>query len=101
MSETINTEIEECGLKYSGHCDRSVIRVCGSNWGVDIPIDRMGDFTKLFPDIHWENGEFIHKLIGRYLRITVDDNCHVCAMHHITKPIDYFVIKERDENEAD
>ena len=93
---TMNYEIMECGLRYLGHYNRSVIKVCGASWGIEIPISRIGEFTELFPDINWEDGEFLHKLIGRYVRVTSDDCGKIVSISHITKDIHYLIDKERD-----
>lgn len=98
MSRTFNEEITECGLKYLGHYNRSCVNVCGNCFSLEIPMDRIRDFTELFPDVNWENGEFLHKLIGRYIRVTVDDYEKLYSLHHITKPINYMINKECDEN---
>lgn len=98
MNRTFNEEITECGLRYLGHYNRCCVKVCGNCFGLEIPMDRMRDFINLFPDINWEDGEFLHKLIGRYLRVTVDDYGNLYSLHHITKSIDYMIDKERDEN---
>lgn len=93
---TTNYEIMECGLKYIGHYNQSVVKVYGTSWVIEIPINRMREFTDLFPDINWKDGEFLHKLIGRYVRVTTDDNSKIVSISHITKDIHYLIDKERD-----
>lgn len=91
MARTMNDEIKKIGLKYCGHYDTSKIQVVGTTWSFDIPLNRVGEFTRLFPDVDWENSAFIECLIGRYLRVTFDDGMELYSLHHITKPIDYMI----------
>lgn len=93
---TINDEIIECGVRYTGHYDNSAVKFFFTSCGIEVPMNRMREFTKLFPDINWEDGEFIYKLIGRYVRITTDDCSNIVSISHITKDIHYIIDKERD-----
>ncbi len=91
MARTINDEIKKIGLKYCGHYDKSKIQLIGTAWSLDIPQDRVGEFAKLFPDVDWENSEFVECLKGRYIRVTFDDDMNLYSLHHITKAIDYMI----------
>lgn len=44
-------------IKYIGHYNVSIIEIIGVNWRVEIPQNRLNDFTKLFSDIHWKDGD--------------------------------------------
>lgn len=91
MSRQMNDEITKCGLKYLGHYNRAYCEVEGTTWRLEIPMNRIGEFARLFMEINWEDGEFIEKIKGCYVRVTLDDNMHIYALHHITKSIDYIV----------
>ena len=80
---TINTEIVDCGLIYNAHY--------GTSWGITIPIDRLNKFVNIFPELDWENGEFIHNLKGKYIRITYDENFEIYSISHIVKNLSYMV----------
>lgn len=60
---TMNTEIIDCGLIYNAHYNMSEVKVYCNNCRITIPIDRLNEFTDIFPELDWEDGEFIHNLI--------------------------------------
>ena len=91
MHKTINGEIKKAGIKYIGHYNVSIIEIIGDNWRVEIPQNRLNDFTKLFPEIYWEDGAFIEEIIGKYLRVTYDENMNIHSLHHIVNQIDYMI----------
>lgn len=88
---TINTEIINCGLVYNAHYNTSEVKVYGDAWGITIPIDRLREFVNIFPEIDWENGEFIHNLKGKYIRITYDENFEIYSISHIIKNLAYVI----------
>lgn len=87
----MNDEIKKSGLKYLGHYNRAYCEIIGTTWKLEIPMNRIGEFTRLFPDINWEDGSYLEDIVGRYLRVTYDDDMKLYALHHITKSIDYMV----------
>lgn len=91
---TFNDEIKKCGLEYTGHFNRSAVRVYGEAWGIEIPISRVGEFCRLFPDVNWEDGAHLEALTGRYVRVVVDEGRNIYALQHITKDIKYVVKEE-------
>lgn len=91
MTKTINDKIKQIGLKYCGHYNTSKIQVVGTTWRLDIPTNKIGEFTRLFPDVNGEDGEFIECLKGRYIRVTYDENMVLHSLHHIVKDIDYII----------
>lgn len=86
----VNDEIKRIGVKYNGHCNVAEIRVEGSNWYIKVPKSRVGEFCRLFPDVNWENGEYLHVLHGRYVRVEFDDDGRVHVVRHIVKNLEYF-----------
>ena len=62
--------------------------------GITIPIDRLNEFTDIFPELDWENGEFIHNLKGKYIRLAYDENFEIYSISHIVKDLTYMVKKE-------
>ena len=91
-----NSQIEKCGIKYIGHYNYAEIKVYGDCWGVTIPINRLRDFTNIFPNKNWEDGLFLEDLKGEFIRIVYDENNNIIALRHIIKDIDYMV--KLDEN---
>lgn len=90
--KTFNDEIKECGLFYFGHYDNLYIRLVGTNFNIEIPFEEVREFTKIFPEINWEDGEFINKVKGKYIRVNAtDDYSRVCSLEHIIKDIKYIV----------
>lgn len=83
-----NKEILEIGAMYTGHFDNVSIRVIGDTWHFDIPSCKMREFTDIFPDINWEDGYYLEKLKGRYIRL-YDDGCKYKIVKHITKDLTY------------
>ena len=86
----VNTQIVECGLRYDARLDTFDIKVYGVGWSVTIPKERLREFVRIFPEIYWE-GEFLHKVIGRNIRLTLDDEGKILLLHHIKRPIKYVV----------
>ncbi len=92
MNRTFNDEIKKAGIKYLGHSNKSYIEIIGSSWRIEIPPRRLGDFTKLFPEMNWEDGRFLEDIKGKYIRVTYDvDNMNIYSIHHIVKNINYMV----------
>lgn len=90
--KTFNDEIKECGLFYLGYYDNLYIRLTGTKFGIEIPFEDVKKFTNIFPEIKWEDGEFINKVKGKYIRVNVtDDYQKVCSLEHIVKDIKYIV----------
>jgi len=89
--KVVNDEITKCGLKYIGHFNSAIIQVFGNHFGLEIPGKRLGDFCRLFPDVNWENGEFINVLIGRYIRLIYDEGGKLQSIKHITQDKEYKV----------
>lgn len=88
---TINTEISNCGLIYNIHYNLSEVKVYGIDWGITIPIDELREFVAIFPELNWEDGEFIHNLKGKYIRLTYDENFEIYSISHIVKNLTYIV----------
>lgn len=88
---TMNTEIIDCGLIYNAHYNMSEIKVYGNAWRITIPIDRLNEFTDIFPELDWGNGEFIHNLKGKYVRLAYDKNFEIYSISHIVKDLTYMV----------
>ena len=93
----VNFQIEEVGLMYIAHFRAVVLKVYTHDFGIEIPFDRLNDFTALFPDINWEDGYFLHKLKGRYMRYVECDG-KVIQFKHIIKDITYYVNNDLREN---
>ena len=93
MAKTMNDEIKKCGLKYLGHYNRAYCEIVGTTWRLEIPMKRIGEFTRLFPEISWEDGRFLEEIVGKYMRVTVDDDMTIYALHHIVRDIDYMINK--------
>lgn len=91
MAHNMNDEIKKAGIKYLGHYNKAYIEVVGTTWRLEIPQNRLGEFTRLFPEINWEDGCFLEEIVGKYVRVTTDDEMKIYALHHIVKNIDYFV----------
>lgn len=84
MSET-NYQIEKIGVVYMGHYNRTYVKLYGRCFGIEIPFERMRDFTNIFPDVQWEDGRFLEDLKGRYIRVVIDDKTsNIVAIKHIT-----------------
>ena len=91
-SRTRNTQISKCGAQYSGHCDTTTIQVFGSDWGIAIPLHRMREFTRIFPEVNWEDSAFLEQLKGTYVRITYDKSSYdIISISHIVKELEYMV----------
>ena len=95
---TRNTQIVKCGIKYIGHYNYAEIKVYGDCWGVTISQKRLREFTNIFPNKNWEDGLFLEKLAGEYIRIVYDENSNIVALKNIVKDIDYIVKDNSDEN---
>lgn len=95
MAHNMNDEIKRIGLTFNGHFNTSQVKVEGTNWSIVIPHNRVREFCKLFPDVDWENEEYLNVLVGRYIRVTFDDEMKVYCIHHIVKDIDYLVCPDR------
>lgn len=93
MARQMNDEIKDIGLKYYGDTNTSHLIVVGSTWRIEVPMSRVGEFCRLFPQLNWEHGEFLNRIKGQYLRVTFDDRMQLYSLHHITKSIDYIVDK--------
>ena len=88
---TINTQIQRAGLKYVGGINEFYVELLGISLDVKIPLERLNDFVKLFPELNWEEGCFIQDVVGKYLRVTYDEEFNLYSLHHIIKNIDYMV----------
>lgn len=95
-----NCEITECGLRYIAHGDICELKLCTRDFGLTIPLNKISEFTKLFPDINWEDGYFFHKLKGRYLRAYTDRTGRIVGLKHIVKDITY-VARDDDDDDTD
>lgn len=85
MGRTFNDEIKKAGIKYLGHYNKTYIEIIGSSWRIEVPQRRLGEFTRLFPEINWEDGAFLEDITGIYIRVTYDDNMNIYSLHHIVK----------------
>lgn len=88
---TINDEIKRIGIRFIGHYNKTEIKVEGTNWHIIVPPNRVRAFCKLFPDVDWENGQYIHTLKGRYVRVTFDEDSKIYSIQHIVKDLEYYV----------
>ena len=90
--KTMNDQIQEIGIRYDGTLNACDVVVQGAvGWSCVIPLRRMGEFCNAIGDIDFASGEFLHKLKGQYLRVTLDDMNALYSLHHITKSKDYVV----------
>lgn len=90
MQRTFNSQIIQCGAKYTAHFNTLEISVCGRDWGINIPISRVGEFCSLFPEENFEDGKYLESLCGKYVRVT-EDGFKLLAIHHIIHDISYHV----------
>ena len=86
--EEQNFQIQKIGLYYIAHFNCCAVRLCAEDFGFDIPNKRIQEFCSLFPDVDWEDGEFIEVLEGRYMRALIENN-KVVGVKHITKNLVY------------
>jgi len=86
---TINTQVQRAGLKYVGGINECYIQLSGISLDVKIPLDRLDEFVELFPELNWKVGCFIQDIVGKYIRVTFDEDFNVYSLHHIIKNIDY------------
>lgn len=93
-----NFEIKEIGLYYIGHFRSSCIRLCADSFGVNIPAERIPEFCMLFPDVDWENGEYLEILKGRYMRAILQGE-RVIGLEHITKNLTFYLGNVKVEEE--
>lgn len=91
MARQMNDEITKVGLEYCSQTDSAQVIVAGDIWKIAVPLHRVGELCKLFPDMNWKDGDLVSRIKGRYVRVTFDDCMQVYAIHHITKSIDYIV----------
>lgn len=96
IKHTYNSRITFCGLYYIAHFNSCVIRVGGTDWGIEIPFDRIGEFVKIFPEIDFEDGKPIEILKGQYVRVA-HDGLKFIAIQNIIEPITYFVQERGDQ----
>lgn len=87
---TVNFQIDKIGLIYIAHYNKYEIRVYAKNFGFNIQKHRVGEFCNLFPDINWEDGQFIEVLKGRYMRALIEDDI-VKGVQHITDDLTYMI----------
>lgn len=85
--------IVNAGLVYSEDTDMAELKIIGgignSRWSVIIPTERIKDFVKIFPEIDWYS-EFLHRIVGRHIRIVVDADI-IVALKHPYREIVYSV----------
>lgn len=86
-----NDEIQECGLRYIAHYNYTQIVLFGKHFTFDIPPDRLYEFIQIFPDMKWEDGEFLHRLKGKYIRVVENDEGEIYSFKHIIDNIEYIV----------
>ena len=91
-----NFQIESIGLQYIGHFNSYELRLFAHDFAATIPLKRIGDFVKLFPDVNWEDGYMLHNLCGRYLRRLLSPEGRILGFKHIVKDI-VFMIQEQKE----
>jgi hypothetical protein len=85
-----NQEIIDIGIIYHGHSKRSYVEVLLENCRIPIKQSELNLFCSIFSDINWEDGEFLHRLKGRYVRIGIDSNSKVRFIKHITKDLTFY-----------
>lgn len=73
MVKTFTSTINRIGLQYIAHFDEIRVKVTGYNWYVCIPLSRVSEFCNLFPEMNWEDGEYIEQLRGHEVVIQADD----------------------------
>ena len=90
-----NFQIQSIGLQYLGHFNVCSLRLFADSFGVTIPLKRVGEFVKLFPDVDWENGYMLHNLCGRYLRVMVSKEGRVIGFKHIVDDIEFILTEDK------
>ena len=75
----VNKQIVRCGLVYIGHFGVTEFQVLGDSFRITIPIKRIREFVKLFPEIDWENGTFLEDMSRKYIRLVTDDGFNIIA----------------------
>lgn len=95
MSKLIyrNAVIENAGIRFCAHLQNIEVRIYGDSWNVTIPMNakEMSKFTDIFPEINWEDGEFINKITNSYVRIGYDEQFRIKEIKHIAKDLTYEV----------
>ena len=91
---THNSQIKRCGIKYTAHYNIYSISCYGDSWGIEIPINRLNEFTYIFPEFDWEDGTFLEDIKGTYIRISYDKNFKIISLQHIVKDLTYEVNKK-------
>lgn len=86
----VNRQIIRCGLYYLGHYGITTIKVYGEDFNFEIPLKRVRNFTDIFPEVNWENGEFLETLGGKYIRLVLSDNDNIIGLRHIVKDLTYW-----------
>lgn len=85
---TFNDEIIKAGYRFLAHYNRGSVFVEGRNWRLEIPQKEIGQFVRIFPELDWENGEYLEAIVGKYVRVTVD-NDKITQLRHIIKGLEY------------
>lgn len=81
-----NYQLENAGLYFIGHYMMPSIRFDFYNCRFEIKLEDRKRLAELFSifGVDSENGEWVHKLIGKYCRIHFDDDFNLVAVQHIT-----------------
>lgn len=98
MIKTFESTINEIGLQYIGHFNTISVKVIGDNWYVRIPLNRISEFCDLFPEINWEDGEYIEKLQGHEITVQADDFQILTLSNKSFHGVCYNVNSTKDDN---
>ena len=96
---TRNTQIKKCGLAFLGKGTSRFILSDDATWSLEIPLDRIKDLIKLFPEISWQNGQYLNKIKNSYLRLIMNEHSDILGLEHIIKDdLCYIIDIESKEN---
>ena len=88
--QEVNRQINRCGIYYLGHYGVATVVAIGDTFRFEVPINRVWKFTRIFPEVDWEDGEFLEVLGGKYVRLVLAENGDIIGMRHITKDLTYW-----------
>lgn len=89
MQEIRNFQIKQIGTLYLAHYNVVTVKLYADDFGFSIPFDRIPEFCALFPEINFEDGEFLEILKGKYMRY-IAENGKVIGLKHIIKDLTYY-----------
>lgn len=97
-----NTQIKKCGLAFLGNGISKFILSDDATWSLEIPLNRIKDLVKLFPEINWENGQYLNKIKNSYLRLIMNEHSDILGLEHIIKDdLCYIIdIESKEDNKS-